>query len=528
MDVILLEQTDVPIEGKYAVSATDSPEFDHVVIGGGSAASPIIRRLLDAGRRVAVIEAGGRDDHPDLRVPDRMIALRGTPHDFGYATVPQRELGGRTVSWPRGRVLGGSSAINGMVHARGHRADYDSWAYGGADGWSYADVLPYFRKLENVSEDLQSPYRGSAGLLPARTVTNPHPVNTAQLAAAIQAGIPFNPDQNGEDIYGVGYTQLNIVEGRRVSAWEAYVAPVLPHANLTLYTDALASRVVTRNRRAVAVEFIRAGQTHTVRSQADVVISAGALNSPQLLQLSGLGPAASLRALGIPVVVDLPGVGENLHDHILAEVVWRSRRPVDPTGYAPLEVQFFADSRSGLVSPDLQPVTGTGAYPIPGYDLPFGQVFSWFAGVVRPRSRGRLWLTSVDPTVPALFDPGYLTDPADLDALVAAVELVREIGRQPALEEWNAGELAPGPSVTTRDALKDFLRLSMDTYYHPVGTAKIGVDRLSVVDARLRVHGTENLRVADASVFPEIPAANTHVPAVMVGERAADFILADS
>jgi choline dehydrogenase len=498
---------------------------DHVVVGTGSAGSPVIRRLLDAGRTVAVIEAGGTDDNPDLRIPERMVALRGTANDYGHSTVPQAALGGRSIAWPRGRVLGGSSAINGMVHARGHRADYDAWAYGGADGWSYEEVLPYFRRLENVSEEFASELRGSTGPLPARGVVRPHPVNVAQLEAAVQAGIPLNEDQNGEDIYGVGYTQLNIVDGRRVSAWEAYLGQIIDHPALQVFTDSLATRVVIENGRAVGVEFIRDGETRVIRSSGDIVLAAGALASPQLLQLSGIGPADGLRALGIPVVADLAGVGENLHDHVLSEVVWRSTREIDPSGHAPLEVQLFADSRPGLLSPDLQPVTGLAAYPIEGYDLPFGAVYSWFAGVVRPRSRGRLWLQSADPTVPPLFDPGYLSEQVDLDALVASIELVREIGRQDALAGWNAGELAPGPGVRTRAELEDYARRSLDTYFHPVGTARIGTDDLAVVDPTLRVRGVENLRVADASVFPEIPAANTHVPSVMVGERAADFIL---
>lgn len=508
---------------------SDTLTADHIVVGTGSAGSPVVRRLLDAGRRVLVLEAGPGDLHADLRAPDRMLHLRGTEHDHAFETESQPELGGRRVAWPRGRVLGGSSAINGMIHVRGHRADYDEWAYNGADGWGYDALLPYFKRLENVTGAdagvIDPAYRGDSGPLPARFNRAPHPVDAAQLEAAVQAGLPLNPDQNGADIYGVGLTQLNIVDGKRVSAWEAYVAPVLGNPALTVLTGALVTRVLIEGGTAVGVEYLHEGELKTARAEGDIVLSAGALATPQILQLSGLGPAAALRGLGIEVVADLPGVGENLHDHFLSEVVWRSKKPIDSTGYPPLEVQFFADSRPGLISPDLQPVTGRVAYPVEGYEFPAGEVYSWFAGVVRPRSRGRLWLTSADPTAKPLVDPAYLREQADLDALVAAIELTREIGRQPALAEWNAGEIAPGPDVTSRAELEAYARASLDTYFHPVGTARIGVDSLAVVDPRLAVRGVAGLRVADASVFPQIPAGNTHVPSVLVGERAADFIL---
>ncbi|MFT4307233.1 MAG: GMC family oxidoreductase N-terminal domain-containing protein [Microbacterium sp.] len=500
-------------------------EADHVIVGTGSAGSPLIRRLLDAGRTVLALEAGGRDDAAALRDPGQMVALRGTAVDHALQTVPQPGLDGRSVPWPRGRVLGGSSAINGMVHIRGHRADYDAWAYGGADGWAYRDVLPYFRRLENVDGDIDPLYRGTDGPLPARFATDPHPVDAAQLEAAQQAGVPFNPDHNGADIYGVGRAQLNIVDGRRVSAWDAYVRPVLSDPALVVLTDALVTRVLVEAGRAVGVEYRHRGETRIARSGGDVILAAGAVASPQLLQLSGIGPADELRRLGVPVVVDLAGVGANLHDHILAEVVWASRRPIDPAAHPPLEVQLFADSRPGLIGPDLQPVTGLAAYPLPGYELPYGAVYAWFPGVVRPRSRGTLRLRDADPASKPLLDPGYLRERADLDALVAAIGLTREIGRQHALDDWNDGELAPGPDVRTKAELEAYARLALDTYYHPVGTTKIGVDAASVVDPRLRVYGLEGLRVADAGVFPEVPAGNTHVPAVMVGERAADFIL---
>ncbi|WP_217874468.1 GMC family oxidoreductase [Gulosibacter sp. 10] len=506
----------------------DVLEADHVVVGSGSGGSPVIRRLLDEGRSVIVLEAGGEDDHEAITAPDRMFELRGTELDHAFRTEPQASLGGRRVEWPRGRVLGGSSAINGMIHMRGHREDFDSWARGGADGWSYHDVLPILRRLERLDPAGDPAYRGHEGPLPVRFNLDLHPLSAAQVQAARQAGFPFNADPNAEDPYGVSHVQLNIADGRRVSAWRAYLGSAREHERLTVLPGASAIRVLLERGKAVGVEYVRRGERRVARARGEIVLSAGALGTPHVLQLSGIGPADALRRVGITPVVDLPGVGENLHDHILSQVVWRSRRPIDASGHAPFEVQLFADSRAGLARPDLQPVTGFSAYPMPGYVFPEGRVYSWYPGVVRPRSRGRLWLRSADPMEQPLVDPAYLREQDDLDALVEGIQITREIGRQAALAEWNAEEIAPGPDVRTRAELDAYARASLNTYYHPVGTARMGTDPLAVVDPRLRVYGVTGLRVADASIFPEIPSANTHVAAVMVGERAADFIAADS
>jgi choline dehydrogenase len=507
---------------------TEVREFDHVVVGSGSAGSVVARRLVDAGRTVLLIEAGSVDSHPSIRPLDGMLGLRGSENDWARRTEPQSGLGGRRIEWPRGKVLGGSSAINAMIYVRGHRADYDAWAYGGADGWSYDEVLPYFRRSEDFARGADD-FHGEGGPLPVWPNADPHPLSVAILEAAVQSGYPATDDHNGADIYGVAYTHLNARGGERFSAWRSFGEPSLASGRLTVLTDTLATRVVFDGTRAVGVEVLTADGLSTYSSRSDVVLAAGALASPQLLQLSGIGPADALRALGIDVRVDLPGVGENLHDHAISQVAWRTQRPVDWHGHPPLEVQLFADSRPGLISPDLQPVTGFFAYPVEGYDFPAGDCYAWFPGIVRPRSRGRLWLDDADPRSSPRFDPGYLTEQVDVDALVEAIRICREIGRAPALAEWNAGEIAPGPGIADddTDALRAYARLSLDTYFHPVGTCRMGVDSAAVVDPRLRVIGVEGLRVADASIFPEIPAGNTHAPSVMVGERAADFILTE-
>lgn len=501
---------------------------DHIVVGAGSAGSAVARRLHDAGRTVLVVEAGASDDDPRVADPAKIFALRGPGQatDWNLRTTPQEHLGGRRIAWPRGRVLGGSSAINGMIWVRGDRRDFDAWAEA-APGWSYDELVPVFRRIEDVTPPGHADH-GRGGPLPvdrSRVLTD---LSEAMLAAAARVGIPRVDDHNTGTLDGIAPIDLNIRDGRRVSAWQAYGAPIADSPRLRVLTDALVTRVLVERGRAIGIEAVPAGggAPIRVRSDGDIVLAAGAIGSPHLLLLSGIGPADELRALGIEPLVDASGVGANLHDHPLSQVAWRARRPFTPPRHHGIELHYFASSTGG--EPDTQPLFSHGAYPIDGWDIPFDGVYAWMPGLVRPRSRGRLRLVSADPTVTPEIDPAYLAEAADVDALLWSIEQARELGAAPELREFDGGEIAPGPGVRTRADLLDYLRRSLDTYYHPAGTARMGSDAGSVIDPRLLVRGVTGLRVADASIMPVVTTGNTHAPAVLIGERAAEFILEES
>jgi choline dehydrogenase len=497
-----------------------------VVVGAGSGGCVVARRLVDAGVDVLLVEAGGEDTSDAIQTPSRSLELIGGDFDYRYVSVPQAGCEGRSIICPRGKVLGGSSSINGMIYARGDRTDYDAWAYAGGAGWGFDDVLPLFRRSEDFDRGA-SEYRGEGGPLHVHSQYEPHPVTAAIVEASVQAGLAFNPDYNGATLDGASYIQLNVKNGRRHSAARAFLAPVAGAGNLSVRTGRVATRLLFDGDRCSGVELASAGGIERVRARHEVVLAAGAIDTPKLLLLSGIGPAAALRNLGLEVRLDLPGVGKNLHDHVYAPFTYTASKPVPPVipGLQVAHAQFFWRSRPGLTGPDIQalivhlPVLGSGHQGT-------GDGFSPVPMLVRPASRGELTLASTDPGDAPLIDPAYLACRADVEALVDALELCREIAVQDALAEWRLDEVRPGPELRTRAELAQFVRSTATTNYHHVGTCKLGTDELAVVDPELRVYGIDGLRIADASVMPSVPSANTHGPTVMIGERASDLVAA--
>jgi choline dehydrogenase-like flavoprotein len=499
---------------------------DVVVVGSGSAGAVIARRLVDAGASVLLLEAGLPDDNAAIHDPARLFELWDSEQDWGYRTVPQAGCAGRGLHWPRGRVLGGSSALNGMIYARGARADYAGWAAAGNRGWDYHEVLPLFKRSEDFDRGADL-FHGSGGPLAVMSRYEPHPVTAAAVAAAQEAGIPFNDDHNGAELDGVGFCQLTIRGGRRHSVADAFLRPALDSPQLALLTSARACRLVFEGTRCVGVEVARGGALELARARHEVVVCAGTIESPRLLLLSGIGPADRNRRLGIEPLVDLRGVGQNLHDHLLSPVIFTAKRPVPPPlpGLQPLHAHLFARTRGNLDRPDIQPLFFHLPLYAEGQEGP-ADGFTLMGGAIRPVSRGSLRLVSADPEDDLLIDPSCLASDYDVAALAAAVRLCREIGREPALAEWTREERYPGPGVQSARDLYDYVRRTAVTYHHQVGTCRMGVDEMAVVDPELRVRGVEGLRVADASVMPEVTSGNTHAPTVMIGERASDLVVA--
>jgi choline dehydrogenase len=498
---------------------------DYVVVGGGSAGCVAARRLIDGGATVGVVEAGGEPTNPAIHEPSRWPELGRSEVDWAHVTEPQEGAAGRRLYWPRGKVLGGSGALNGMVYIRGHRLDYAGWAYHGCPGWGWDDVLPVFRSLEDFDREPDE-LHGVGGPLRIMTRYQPHPLLASMVQATQEAGVPFNDDHNGPVLDGVGYSQLTIRDGVRQTAQSAFLAPVADHPHLTVYTGARALRLRFDGARAAGVETERG----VVEASAEVVLSAGTIESPKLLLLSGIGPPADLAKLGIERRVDLPGVGANLHDHLIAPVIFASPKPIPPvlTGLSHHHAHLFWRSRPGLAVPDTQPL----CFHMPMYDPEWmtgpQEAYTIHGGLIRTLSRGSIRLRSADPTAAPVLDPRVLTAEGDLAALTASVALAREIGRQPGLAEWTADELYPGREVRTSGQLRDYVRRTVASYHHQVGTCRMGSDEDAVVDPELRVYGVDGLRVADASIMPFITTGNTHAPALMIGARVAEMILSNT
>ncbi len=494
---------------------------DVVVVGAGSAGAVVARRLVESGARVLVLEAGGRDDNPAIHDPRRVHELWLSEVDWAYETVPQTHAAGRRLAWPRGKVLGGSSCLNAMIWVRGAPQDFDTWAYLGAEGWSWADVRPVYERIERRE-------RGGPGTVSLVTSFEPDAIHLSIAEAAQECGIPANADYNGASQDGVSFMQYSIENGIRHSTAEAYIRPVAGDPNLRLVTGATARRLLFDDGRCVGVEWSEGDRIDRARA-GQVVVCGGTIGSAQLLLLSGVGPAEHLRSLGIDVVADLPGVGQNLHDHLLSPVIFTAEREVGPPspGLPACQTHLFWRSRPGLPVPDIQPIH----FMVPMYE-PWMEGpdngFTLLGGMVRPVSRGTLRLTGPAPEDPVALDPDILACEADLESLVAAVALCRRIGAAPSLREWGASERYPGPSVDTPEELRQYVRETAITYHHQVGTCKMGTDEAAVVDPRLRVHGIDGLRVADASIMPTVTTGNTNAPSIMIGERAAEFVLADA
>ncbi len=500
--------------------------FDVVVVGAGTAGSVVVRRLVDAGLRVAVIEAGPCDSRSEIDSPFGAAALFGSEVDWAFSTVPQIAAKSRVLYQPRGKALGGSMIFNGMLHINGARSDYDAWAAQGATGWAWREIEPYFRRLE-AYDGPPSPSRGTAGPLPIHRNADPDPLVRAFVEAAVEAGYAYNDDYNTGDSRGVSFVQATVRDGRRATAWRSYVVPIAESPHLRIITNALVTRILLENGNAVGVEYVRDGRCEIIRAEKEVVLSAGVFGTPHLLMLSGIGPAKELRTQGIEVVRDLPGVGQNLCDHVASPIVWEASRGAPVPRMTGIEAQLIADGgASASLEPDRQAVFISFVYSTLRDNLP-AQGFTGLAVTLHPYSRGYVRLKSPDPHDAPVIDPRILSDTRDLDLVVSHIQALREVARQPALGAWIRAEVYPGTGCSSRDALADYVRTSADSGQHQVGTARIGCDPLAVVDSELRIHGMSGLRIADASVMPMTPAGNTAAPTMMIGERASDFIIAD-
>ena len=527
--------------------------FDYIVVGAGTAGCVLANRLTASGRhRVLLLEAGGHDRNIWIHVPLGYGKLFTNPKvNWLYTSEPEAELNNRRIIQPRGKVLGGSSSINGLLYIRGQPADFDHWRQLGNSGWSFDDVLPYFRRAEDQQRG-EDALHGAGGPLAVSDVCEPHPLCEAFIAAAQQAGFPRNDDFNGPTQEGAGYFQLTARRGRRCSTAVGYLRPARRRPNLTIVSNALASRILFSGRRAVGVEYCYGDTTRVAHANAEVILAGGTFNSPQLLQLSGLGPAPLLQSLGISVIADMLGVGADLQDHLQVRMQYRCTERITMNDVihswrhragAGLRYALF---RKGLLAigagyaggffrtsqlaatPDVQvhfiifsaETAGAALHPFPGFIASVCQL--------RPESRGFVRIKSADPSQPPAIQPRYLSSPVDRDTVLEGMKLLRRIMRQPAMRRYIAEERAPDPRCTSDAELLEFARATGTTVFHPTSTCRMGTDSTAVVDERLRVHGIERLRVVDGSIMPTVVSGNTNAAVVMIAEKGADMILQDA
>jgi len=526
--------------------------FDYIIIGSGTAGTVLANRLsADPQNSVCLIEAGPRDNTLLVHIPSFVgTLLFHKDYSWGYKTVPQPQLGGREILLPRGRILGGCSSTNGMVYFRGHPKDFDEWATLGNEGWSFRELLPYFIRSENNVDYRNSPWHGTEGEMLVSHVRQYNPMIKPFLAATQALGYPRCEDFNGcHDPEGFDVRQNALHKGRRVSGVTAFLKPVRQRANLAIYTDCFVQRIVIEQGRATGVQVEHSGINRLLRAKGEVILSAGAYGSPAILQHSGIGAAAELQALGIPVQLDLPGVGRNLHDHPSSVVQmatdntesygisWKAlpRNALSVFQYLLLrsgqlagnlfEVTGFLRTRPELNRPDLQFVLMPATRPTPKFPFPIGHGFGVNSILLRPLSRGSVRISSKDPQQAPLIDNAFLREEEDLDTLLKGLRIARRILNHPAMAHYHAKEILPGPSLDSDDELKDYMKRMCTAVHHPGGSCRMGSDSDAVVDSQLRLRGVGGLRVVDASIFPRVVSGNTNAPVVMVAEKAADMIL---